>query len=250
MRISTHRAITRAVAYALSIRGGPMLEAMLRGVEGPDRDPEREVEVRVGRRGGIYLTTRRVRHHTTENRHRIMGILWRSRRMLLEGRPIEAAYLLGRALHYAQDMFVPPWDHAGTEAASKLAPIPAWEVEEAAREALCSPSYIEYVLAHARPVDGPAALSEAAKASARIAAAVLGPADPPEELLEAERAERRSHLAKMLAAAASAALIIPSLILLPPAAPLLLAAAAASYAMDGRYRSIKKELKWFRKPRR
>lgn len=249
MKASTHKAITAAVARALGV-GGQALEAMLKGSVDPDVYPEEEVEARVGRRGKIYFVRRRIRHHTTQNRSKIMNVLWRSRRLFLKGRMIEAAYLLGYALHYAQDMFIPAWNHAGSELALKSTPIPIWEVKEAVREAACSPSYVERILMRVRPIDGAVALTEAARASAMIAAAVLGPTEPPKELLEAMRAEKRSHIVKVAIASSSAALIVPSFMLFPLIAPLFLITAVVSYLLDWKYRRIKKELKWFKKPRK
>lgn len=248
MKASTHRAITAAVARALGVRG-QALEAMLKGSIDPDIYPDEEIKAKVGRGGKVYLVKKRVRHHTVENRRRIMRILWKSRRMLLKGRLTESAYLLGYALHYTQDMFIPSWNHIGLESTLKAAPIPIWEIHEAIREADCSPSYIEDMLKNTRPISGDAALIEAARTSASIAAAVLGPIDPPQELLEEERAERRQHIIRLLITISSSILIIPSLLFTqPPATLILLTSAATSYILDGKYRRIRRELKWFRKP--
>lgn len=246
MRASTHRAITAAVGRILGLSGEP-LEAMIKGSVDPDIYPEEEVKARVGRGGKVYFVRRRVRHHTVENKKRIMRILWKSRRMLLKGRLTESAYLLGYALHYLQDSFIPSWNHIGSEAALKSIPIPFWEIRDAIGEAVCSSSYVEEILKQARPINGDAALTEAARVSASVAAAVLGPVDPPQDLINKERAERGQHIVRLAVTASSIALIIPSLLLSPPAAFILLASAAASYILDGEYREIKKELKWFRK---
>jgi len=249
MRASTHRAITAAVARALGV-GGRALEAMLKGSVDPDIYPEEEVKARVGRGGRVYFVRRRVRHHTAHNKPRIMRLIWRSRKMLLKGRLSEAAYLLGYALHYVQDAYIPSWNHAGLESTLKTIPIPIPEIRGAIMEALCSPSYVEGELKRIRPMSGEAALIEAARTSASIAAAVLGPTDPPQRLLEEERAERGPHLLRMLLAAASAALTITSLLSPSPLTLILIASSITFYIMDGKYRKIKKELKWFRKPKK
>jgi len=249
MRASTHRAITAAVARALGV-GGRALEAMLKGSVDPDIYPEEEVKARVGRGGRVYFVRRRVRHHTAHNKPRIMRLIWRSRKMLLKGRLNEAAYLLGYALHYVQDAYIPSWNHAGLESTLKTIPIPIPEIRGAIMEALCSPSYVEGELKRIRPMSGEAALIEAARTSASIAAAVLGPTDPPQRLLEEERAERGKHLFRMLLAILSAALTIPSLLAPSPATLILPISALIFYIADGKYRRIKKELKWFRKPKK
>jgi len=54
----------------------------------------------------------------------------------------------------------------------------------------------------------------------------------------------------MLLAILSAALTIPSLLAPSPATLILPISALIFYIADGKYRRIKKELKWFRKPKK
>lgn len=224
------------------------MEAILKGSVDPDAYPEEKIEARVGRGGGVYFVRKRIRHHSQANKPHIMKILWKARRLLLKGKAAEASYWLGYALHYVQDAFIPPWNHAGAESAVGSNPVPMDEVYAAVREAECSPTYVENLLKQISPLEGEAAMREASRISAGIAAAVLGPLDPPHKLVEEEKAERGQHLLRTLIAAASAGLFLVSLLSPSPATLILLASAAASYMLDGKYRKIKKELKWFRKP--
>jgi len=59
VKLRTHKALTKAAAYSVGIRGGPLLEALLRGVEEPDANPEEELRMKVSRRGNVYFVKRR-----------------------------------------------------------------------------------------------------------------------------------------------------------------------------------------------
>lgn len=245
MRLSTHKAITRAVACAVGVRGGPLLEAMLRGVEEPDRNPEEEIQARVSRRGNVYLTARRVRHHTAGNRGRIMKRLWKARRCWLKGRPAEAAFHLGYALHYIQDACVSADSHGEDEARMQGMPVPLQAIDAAAAAAKPSPSFLEQALSRIGPSQPRIALENASVASALAAAAVLAPPDPPSALVEAAEAGKPRHRLLVTLALSSALAGFAAASASIAASMLAFAAALAFYAMDGEYRKLRKELKWF-----
>lgn len=245
MRLSTHKAITRAVAYAVGVRSGPLLDALLRGVEEPDRNPEEELQARVSRRGNVYFTTRRVRHHTIGNRGRTMKRLWKARKCWLKGKPIEAAFHLGYALHYIQDTCVSAGNHEADEAQMRSIPVPVQAIDAAAAAVKPSPSFLEQTLRRIAPSPPQLAVENASVASAFAAAAVFAPEEPPSALVEAVEAKRPKHRLLTLSAAVSAlagiALAFTSIAASIPA----LAAALILYAMDGNYRKLQTERKWF-----
>jgi len=111
VRAQTHRKIARAVARILGVGDGPLLEAPVSGSVAPDACPERELAVKVARGGKLRFYMRNVRHHATANRGRIMRLIWEARRSWLRGDAVKAAYELGWALHYVQDMCMSPIGH-------------------------------------------------------------------------------------------------------------------------------------------
>lgn len=237
MRINTHRAIAKAAACAVGLRGGPVLEALLKGVADPDYYPEEEIHRIARRRGRVYLVKRRVRHHTRENFGRIMRYIWRARRLWLEGRFIEAAYALGWAMHYTHDMCIHPLAH-NSESKMRGIEVPLNLVTAAAASAECSPSFLERILFELRPSTLlEDAVADAAAVSASMLAATFGPANPPENLIEELRRRKSRHVAFILAVAASAG---PLLVVLPIASLVLFIAAVAFYAADGKRKLLKK----------
>ena len=93
---------------------------------------------------------------------------------------------------------------------------------------------------------GASALTNASVASACIAAAVLGPSEPPIGLVEEERLRGR-HVKCVSAAALLALLGAAAIAAFPPASIAFFAGALASYCLDGKYRRVRRELKWFRR---
>ena len=247
MRAQTHRKIARAVACVLGIGDGPLLEALVSGSVAPDACPERELAVRVTRGGRVRLYSRNVRHHTTANRGRIMRFIWDARRSWLRGDAVKAAYNLGWALHYVQDMCVSPVGHWESEVEAAGAPVPLGLMRAAAARARPSPSYVESVLLALGPLKGASALTNASVASACIAAAVLGPSEPPIGLVEEEEGLRGRHVKCVSAAALLALLGAAAIAAFPPASIAFFAGALASYCLDGKYRRVRRELKWFRR---
>lgn len=248
MRLATHRAITRAVACAVGVSGGPVQEALLRGVEEPDRNPEEELRAKVSRRGNIYFVARRVRHHTVGNRGRIMRRLWKARKCLLKRRPAEAAFHLGYALHYIQDMCVGAGSHEADEAHLRSIPVPVEAIGAAVRAAKASPGFLEQVLSELRPSPPRLAIENASVASALAVAAVFSPERPPQNLVEAAEAEKPRHRMLVLLTAASALAGLASAPTAPPASAAAFAAAALFHIMDREYGRLRKELKWFSRP--
>ena len=243
MKVSTHRAIARAVAYAIGMNNGQMLDALLKGVSDPDVYPESELHLRASAGGNIRVVSRRVKHHSTANRNRIMKHLWAARKAYLAGRMVEAAYRLGWAMHYIQDMCVAAWNHSAHENELRRTPIPVDIIDRAACLTVL-PSDIQRALQAIGTQQ--TAMRDASAVSAAAAAAVFSRAVPPRQLVEELNAAKGKH---RLLSGAAAALVFAGLLSLT-ASPILalglFAAAMVSYGMDGKYRGLKKELEWFR----
>jgi hypothetical protein len=225
-----------------------LLDSLLKGVVGPDLYPEEELKLRANRRGRAYLVKRRVRHHTVLNRRRIMQHLWKARRSWLEGKGVEAAYRLGWAMHYIQDMCVGGADHEASEAELRTLPIPLKLIDKAAAEMKPSPVLLESVVKRIGPSRGDSAITTASAASAIAAAAVFGPLNPPEDLEREVAGKRGQHVLSTVTAVVSVLTGLAAIQLAPTVSLLFFAAAACCYALDGDYRRLRKELKWFVKP--
>jgi len=247
LRVGTHRAITRAAAYATGLRGGPVLEAMLSGVAFPDIHPEEEVQARVSRSGRVYFVRRRIRHHTARNKGRVMRAFLKARKLWLRGKGVEAAYWLGYGLHYLQDSYVNPRNHLRDENEAWGTPLPLNLIANAAKSSNPSPSFVKQVIATAAPMgSGRLALENASVATALIIPAVLADAAPPSTLVEECREMRGMHIVKTALSAAFATAALLALPAFPLLSPILAGAAIAAYVSDGKYREVRGELNWFR----
>lgn len=244
MKRSTHKAIARAAACAVHLKGGAF-EALLRGSVDPDLNPDEEPHFKLGRGGRFYVAKKNVKHHTVLNRERVIKLLWSARKCFLNGRRVEACFLLGRAIHYAQDMCVGAVNHDTTEAELEVMPIPTSYINEAVKMCRQSPAFIERILMKLEPATGEEAIVNASLASAYMVAATLCPPNPPPELLSQFEARKGLHRLLLLFEAISVAVAIAVAAVMPFASMALFVSATAAYAVDGPYRALNKELKWF-----
>ena len=190
------------------------------GVVAPDRHPERELQVRMGRGGRVYVREGYVSHHGDTHKLAVRH-MWAARRLWLQGRSCEAAYQLGCALHYLQNRYIGKrFLESFEEAEARLAEsrVPSATVEEVLEASRCSAAFAEAVVYAAKPVKGNRALLEAAAASASLASAVLGPRTPPPDLEDAYLYARKRHLRNSVLAAVSAAAVFAALFTIPLAA--------------------------------
>jgi len=249
LKLKTHRAIANVVAHALGLNDS-LRRVLVEGSVAPDKFPEETWRMNVSRSGHVYFRKTRVRHHAS-NHDLIMKYVWRARRSWLLGDYARAVYLLGWTLHYIQDACVKnsSWDnHSQVEAEIARNHIPLETMEYALTRSVSSPKFVRKVVYSLNPRYGREALQEAAIASAMIASAVLGPADPPSTLIHAHSEEHRKHVKKTVLEAICVAGGLLACFTFPAAALPLFAAALAAYAADDKYRELREEMAWFSSP--
>jgi len=237
VKAKTHIAIAGAVARALRLDKA-LADALKDGVTAPDRHPERFLNFRV-------------KHHSP-NFPVIMSRLWRARCLWLKGRRVKAAYELGWALHYVQDRCVGRmfWEdaaaHSAVEAEVARFKVPEDLAKEASEAGTCSLGFVEWTVSSLEAKRGYEALEEAVVASKLVSKAVLGPVEPPAELVQAFRKCVRRHYARLLLELGFLAFGF-ALILLNPLYTLpFFTVAFTAYLTDGRYRRLKREMEWFK----
>lgn len=98
-----HRNVTEAAIVRLGVElPRELLRGILEGVVDPDRVPDREVKLRLTRRGEVRASMRYATHHSPSN-----AFIWYyfnlSLYHLRRGDEFKAGFMLGRALHYIQD---------------------------------------------------------------------------------------------------------------------------------------------------
>ena len=160
MRWRGHLELARALVERLGIEGGYLRE-LYEGVVEPD--VEREV-------GG--------RHHGPKAKRAAIGYAWKARRALLDGRVGEAMRMLGRALHYVQDLCIdgPGRGHGWLEAAASscLSEEALDELSRGASRPLDDPLKLESFIRSLRPSRDPhEAMKRAAYATGLVGASVL-----------------------------------------------------------------------------
>jgi len=240
MKWTSHAAIARAVSHELSLTRS-MEEALREGSIDPDRRPD-------------YARGRRVPHHRAPD-WIIVRHCWSARLRLLDGDAAGAAFDLGRALHYVQDRSVDyhtKWGHDRLEEAiADLVP-PMEAVASGVDGAESSPRYVESAARSVRPRRrAQEAMRSACLASAGISAAVLGPLDPEDPLIERVERERGRRAKRPMALLASSSIAVASVLAaaaLRDWGPLLgLAPASLAWPLVAGIpdRGLEKEAAWF-----
>ena len=249
MRWRTHKAIAKAIAWEAGLRG-EILRCLLNGIVDPDKYPEKTVKVKVGRKGRIYTRTVPMSHHNPSI-DAVMKHVWRARISFLAGDFLNAAYWIGWALHYIQDRCVGKGifglKHESVENGAANVQVEREDVLHGFSEAESSPRFVKAVLYGLRATTNPVdAVREATLASSAVFAAVFSSRTPPKELMRKYGEEKKKH-AKIIAGE-----ILSILCMLPLLAlghlPLLLVPAVACmilYLMDGEYRTLRDEARWF-----
>ena len=249
MRWRTHKAIAKAIAWEAGLRG-ETIRSLLNGIVDPDKYPEKTVKVKVGRKGRIYTRTVPMSHHNPSI-EAVMKHVWRARLYFLAGDILNAAYRLGWALHYIQDRCVGKGllglKHEAVENDAANVQVKREDVLHGFSEAESSPRFVKAVLYSLRATTDPVdAVREATTASSAVFAAIFGSRTPPKELMRKYGEEKKKH-AKIIAGE-----ILSILCMLPLLAmghlPLLLVPAVTCiilYFMDGRYRMLRDEARWF-----
>jgi len=249
MRWRTHKAIARAIAREAGLRGEP-LRCLLNGIVDPDKHPEKTVKVKVGRRGRVY--TRRVpMSHHNPSMSAVMRHVWRARASFLAGDIPGAAYWTGWALHYIQDRCVGKGmfglKHESVERGAASVQVRREDVLLGFSRAESSPKFVKTVLYGLRATTDPVeAVREATLASSAVFAAVFGSRNPPKQVVVKYHVERITH-AKITAGEGLSILCMLAL-LASGALPLLLIPILACiilYFMDGEYRTLREEARWF-----
>ena len=249
MRWRTHKAIAKAIAREARLKG-EILRSLLNGIVDPDKYPEKVVRVKVGRRGRVYTRTVPMSHHN-QSIDAVMKHVWRARISFLAGDFLNAAYRLGWALHYIQDRCVGKGifglKHESVEDGAVNVQVKREDVLRGFSGAESSPRFVKAVLYGLRATTNPVdAVREATLASSAVFAAVFSSRKPPEGLIEEYQKEERRHV-KIMAGEGLSALCMLVLFALGHL-PLLLVPAAACmilYFMDGRYRMLRDEARWF-----
>jgi len=154
----------------------------------------------------------RRKHHYLQH-STILGYVNGARRAYINGDISACLSCLGVALHYIQDAFIPSPRtkklrkiHARLEGKTGLYKSETLSmlrdaINEGFMVSVSSPKFIESVLLNIRWIyDEEEILKRAAKASAMVTAAVLGPKDPPSGLHEKYRMLKKEHDKRVLKA--------------------------------------------------
>ncbi len=246
MKWSSHVEISSSIARALEMPAD-LGELFVEASVDPDRNP---LHAARARRGEVRRP--RVRHHDPPPAE-LMRLLWKARYAYLDGRPEDAVWRLGRALHYVQDAHVrtgPMFsNHDRAEADIARMPVDPEVVMFGLRSAVVSPHFVRSCLGKARPVADPrGSLDGATMLSASIAAATLGARAPSPTLLSKWRREGVRHRYLVLPLAFGVPVALAAVAFLggePHFSVLAIPFFLVPLAADSRYYFDRDEAGWF-----
>ena len=186
MKRDTHKRIAQAIADWLGIQGD-LRETFIRAICRPD-------DVWRGQRRRRY----RGKHHFLRY-WLIMNLIKSARRNYLRGELSRCLSDLGMALHYVQDAYIPSprWQrrvHARMEAEIDGMEVLSKDIEYGFKHSQSSPRFVAKLVSGVRwRYDAEEAFREAVRTSAMLVAAVFGPKEPPNGLLEAYANAKMRH---------------------------------------------------------
>ncbi|NLI74503.1 MAG: hypothetical protein GX369_07020 [Euryarchaeota archaeon] len=243
MKWKSHIAIARAISIEMGLP-----EEMERGLCSGSVEPDRRPDA-IYRKQGKTLRIARAPHHTP-HMDTIMAYIWRARRAYLIGNDYWAVKNLGRALHYVQDKCVSPGKgfrkhDVREEYVADLTP-PMEAVVDGIEIAVCSPDFVQQCVAEIRPLKHPEEiLFQATLYSAAISAAVLGPLEPEDKMINKYYRTIRLHKLRPFIGSMAAVTSITSIFFNYYLISISTAMVAAVAIANPRYGRVCEEAEWF-----